>query len=133
MIKGEKNQGAHGKYPKKLEKQLVKHEETNGETGETCRELPQGGFVSRLVNSFQAASCIAGFTHECRICLISKSVHTCPLFPWLSPTPGILCKIYLNGGQSRVQISYFCLIISWRISHTDIRNVIKNLNIWFIL
>ena len=34
-------------------------------------------------------------------------------------------KIYLNGSWWLVQISYFCLIISWRINcpHLDIRNI----------
>ena len=36
----EKHQGKHGKYSKKLGKQ-VKHEEMYGEMGETGRELPQ--------------------------------------------------------------------------------------------
>ena len=50
--KRREHQGKHGKYPKKLGRQLVKHEETYGEMAETCRELPLGGFVSHLVNSF---------------------------------------------------------------------------------
>ena len=40
------------------------------------------------------------------------SVHSSPFFSWFSPTHGILCKIYLNVGWQRVQISCFCLIIS---------------------
>ena len=51
----EKQQGKHGKYPKKLGKQWVKHEQTYGEMRETLRELPLGGFLSHLVTNFQAA------------------------------------------------------------------------------
>ena len=32
----------------------MKHKETYGEMGETCRELPLSGFLSHLVTSFQA-------------------------------------------------------------------------------
>ena len=35
-----------------------------GGVGE-CRELPLRRFLSHLVAGFQAASYIAGFTHEC--------------------------------------------------------------------
>ena len=43
------------------------------------------------------------------------------------PTHGIFCKIYLNGGWCRVQISCFCLIILRRISgpHLDFSNNYK--------
>ena len=34
----------------------MKHEETYGEIGETCRKLPPSGFLSHLVTSFQVAS-----------------------------------------------------------------------------
>ena len=54
IVNREKHQGKHGKYPK----------DTYGEMGETCRELPLGGFLSKLVTSFQAASYISGFSHE---------------------------------------------------------------------
>ena len=82
--------------------------ETYGEMRETRRELPLREFLTHLV--------LSRFIY-CRI-----------------NTHGILCKIYLNGGWWRVQISYFCLVISWKIScpHLDIRNAIKCLNIWFI-
>ena len=106
-----------------------------GNGGGKCRELPLGGFLGHLVTSFQAASYTAGFTaNDCQICLMNKSVYSGPFFQCFSPTHGILCKIYLNDGCWRVQISYFCLIISWRISrpHLDIGNVIKCLIICFV-
>ena len=59
-----KNQRKHGKYPKKLRKQLVTHEKKYEEMGETCRKLPLVGFLSHLVTSFQAALYIGGLTCE---------------------------------------------------------------------
>ena len=106
----EKHQGKHGKCPRKLGKQQVKHEITYGEMGENAS---LGEFLSHLVTSFQAASYIAGFTaNDCQICLMNKSVYSGPFFPCFSPTHGNLCKIYLNDGWWRVQISCFCLVIS---------------------
>ena len=89
----EKHQWKHWKYPKKLGKQKMKHEETHGEMREACRELPLGGFPSQLVTSLPDSP-----ANDCRICFMSKSVHNSPFFPWFSPTHGVLCKIYLNGG-----------------------------------
>ena len=87
--------------------------------GETCRELSLGGFLIHLVTSFQDAFYIAGFTREGLANMPYEQISIQPsiLFSWFSPTHGILWKIYLNGVWWRVQISYSCLIISWRISH----------------
>ena len=105
--------------------------------GETCRELSLGGFLIHLVTSFQDAFYIAGFTREGLANMPYEQISIQPsiLFSWFSPTHGILWKIYLNGVWWRVQISYSCLIISWRISHPhlDIRNVIQCLNILLYL
>ena len=69
----EKQQGKHEKYPKKLGKQYVKHEETNGEMGETCRELPLGGFLSHLVTIFKPLHTLPNSpANDFRICLITK-------------------------------------------------------------
>ena len=46
----EKHQGKQGKHPKKLGKQKVKHEETYGKIGETCRELFSSQFSSRFIH-----------------------------------------------------------------------------------
>ena len=69
----EKHQGKHEKYPKKLGKQYVKHEETNGEMGETCRELPLGEFLSHLVTIFKPLHTLPNSpANDFRICLITK-------------------------------------------------------------
>ena len=72
---------------------------------------------------------LSNMSNDCLICLMGKSVSSSPFFPWFPSTHGMLCKMYLNGGWWRVQISYCCLIISWRVSrsHLDIRNVVKRL------
>ena len=69
------------------------------------------------------------------ISFMTKSVYSSLIFLWFSSIHGILGKIYLNVGWWQAQISYFCHIISWSISHShlDIGNVIKYLNICFIL
>ena len=77
----------------------MKHEETYGEMGETYRELPLGGFLSNLVTSFQAASYIAGLTHERLPSMPYNQINRQQsIFPWFSPTHGVLCKIYFRGG-----------------------------------
>ena len=65
----EKHQGKHEKYPKKLRKQYVKHEETNGKMG----ELPLGGFLSHLVTIFKPLHTLPNSpANDFRICLMSK-------------------------------------------------------------
>ena len=60
----EKHHGETWKAAQETGEKLVKYEETYGKMGETCSELPLGGFPSHLVSSFGVASYIAVFTRE---------------------------------------------------------------------
>ena len=62
------------------------------------------------------------------------AVHNSPFSIVFSHTYSTLYKIYLNSGQWRVNIGYFCLIISWRISrwHLDIRKNVKKISKYLV-
>ena len=72
--------------------------------------------------------------NDCQICLMSNTVHNSAFSIVFSHTYSTFHKIYLNSGQWRVKIGYFCLIISWRISrwHLDIRKNVKKLSKYLV-
>ena len=88
--------------------------------------------ISEQLSSFQAASYKGIHLRMTDEYALWENQYRAVHLSMFSPQHSILCKIYLNGRWWRVQISHFCLIISWRISrwHLDIRNAIKCLNIW---
>ena len=88
--------------------------------------IMQAGFT--LVHSFQATSHsqnYLGMTDE--YALLANQYIAVHFFH------GFLLHMVFYA--KFILISYFCLIIPWRIKHPhlDIKNVIKCLNIWFIL